>query len=502
MESAILMNRMWRDWVKINKCYSYMQICETAKASGRRFSVIKSFIFTAVFVALLLFICIFYRLKIMSIIFLIAFSIFMIPIMLLHFYKQKKEEKRFNDIDIYLHQMAYSFQRYPKINVALEDTAKVLNKNMRKVVNSALDVLNNSTSDNVYKEALEIIEKEYNCQRINTLHRFLISIEERGGSYYNSLNVLIDDFDRWVKRIYKHQKDMSYIKKNIFIGIILSYILASSSILISSILDNTSGINLNIHDELLYQLVSALFIFANICFLVAVQVCGSKEWINGKRDDDIISRDLETVFGNMKKSVKIFCIVTGAVGIVTATILIKSVNFFAGIVAVIVTIYLIAVPWINKKEAFKRLREDVYLSFPDWLRDVVINLYEVPLQVAIESTYDTCPAVLKKSLSDFIKKLEIMPTDVRPYYEFCSEFQILDITSTVKTLYSLSEMEPESMDKVLNTLIKRNYEIVDKHEKIKNEDSAGILKFGEYIPMIFVSIKIGIDMLLVITNYL
>ena len=58
------------------------------------------------------------------------------------------------------------------------------------------------------------------------------------------------------------------------------------------------------------------------------------------------------------------------------------------------------------------------------------------------------------------------------------------------------------MDKVLNTLIKRNYEIVDKHEKIKNEDSAGILKFGEYIPMIFVSIKIGIDMLLVITNYL
>ena len=97
--------------------------------------------------------------------------------------------------------MAYSFQRYPKINVALEDTAKVLNKSMRKVVNSALDVLNNSTSDNVYKEALEIIEKEYNCQRINTLHRFLISIEERGGSYYNSLNVLIDDFDRWVKRI-------------------------------------------------------------------------------------------------------------------------------------------------------------------------------------------------------------------------------------------------------------------------------------------------------------
>ena len=89
-----------------------MQICETAKASGRRFSVIKSFIFTAVFVALLLFICIFYRLKIMSIIFLIAFSIFMIPIMLLHFYKQKKEEKRFNDIDIYLHQMAYSDKVY------------------------------------------------------------------------------------------------------------------------------------------------------------------------------------------------------------------------------------------------------------------------------------------------------------------------------------------------------------------------------------------------------
>ena len=110
--------------------------------------------------------------------------------------------------------------------------------------------------------------------------------------------------------------------------------------------------------------------------------------------------------------------------------------------------------------------------------------------------------MIKPSLGRFIYALEESPTDVRPYYNFLSEYEILDISSTVKMLYSISELDYESIDITMNTLIKRNYEMIDKHEEVKNQNSISMMQFAEYIPMIFVSLKISVDMLLVIMNYL
>ncbi len=44
--------------------------------------------------------------------------------------------------------------------------------------------------------------------------------------------------------------------------------------------------------------------------------------------------------------------------------------------------------------------------------------------------------------------------------------------------------------------------MIDKHEEVKNQNSISMMQFAEYIPMIFVSLKISVDMLLVIMNYL
>ena len=83
-----------------------------------------------------------------------------------------------------------------------------------------------------------------------------------------------------------------------------------------------------------------------------------------------------------------------------------------------------------------------------------------------------------------------------------SRFGILDISSMVRTLYSLSELSIESADDAINSLIKRNYELMDKHEADKNKDTISTMKFAEYIPTVFVSFKIAIDMMLVVSNYL
>ncbi len=488
--------------MKFKKYYSVKAVKRLAKRSGLTFSMKRYIALLIVYLISLLLIGVAYRLKFGYILCIQLIGLGTMPPLIMYYYMQRYECRRFNDVDVYLHQMAYSFQRYPKINVALADTVKVLTGDMKDVVNKAIRELEYSETDKVYYNALAIIEDAFPCPRIETLHRFLISIEERGGSYYNSIEVLINDYDRWVKRVYKYQKDISQVKRNSVIGVILGSCLSTASLLISLILGNSSGIKMDITHDGLYHAVSTIFIILNILYFLIVQVQCNKDWLDSGRTKETIMRDYKLAFEEGASSVKLFGYALGVIGLILSICLGVTVHIVAGIAVSIVTLYLVMVPYINKKQAFARLKEDVYIAFSEWLRDVVINLYEMPLQAAIESTYENCPTVLKKSLGEFICEIEDNPTDVRPYYSFMSEYGILDISSTVKTLYSVSELETENTDRLLNSLIKRNYEIVDKHEELSNTDTISVMKFSEYIPMIFVALKLGADMLLIISNYL
>ena len=124
-------------------------------------------------------VCIAYKMNLLYITLVILLGLFCLPILLFHIYLQKKENIRFNDVDIYIHQMSYSFQRSPKIVTALKDVSKIVSGKMKQVVDKAIYEIEIDKSSDIFQKALGIIEKEYDCQRVKTLHRFLISIEEK-----------------------------------------------------------------------------------------------------------------------------------------------------------------------------------------------------------------------------------------------------------------------------------------------------------------------------------
>ena len=109
---------------------------------------------------------------------------------------------------------------------------------------------------------------------------------------------------------------------------------------------------------------------------------------------------------------------------------------------------------------------------------------------------------MKESLENFINAIELDPSDVTPYYNFLGEFQVPDISASVRTLYGLSELDHTNMDEEINKMIARNYEMQDRHETLKGTDYLSMMKFSEYIPVFFVSLKMGLDMILLISNYL
>ena len=269
--------------------------------------------------------------------------------------------------------------------------------------------------------------------------------------------------------------------------------------IISRILESTAGIDISITNTLLYQVVSLIFILLNIIYFVFVNVSYGREWLNTDRTEKKILKDMRIISDSHKKSIKIFSIITFGIMLAAAFVFLFAKNFPT---AVLAGIYMLFVPVINRKKALTRIRNDVYISFSEWLRDIVIHLQDEPLQAAVRETYKDCPVVMKESLGRFIYELEETPSSVKPYYEFMSEFGVLDISSTVRMLYSVSELDVDEADEMMNTIIKRNYEIIDKYEENKNQNNLSALRFAEYIPMIFVSLKIAADMLMVITGYL
>ena len=446
--------------------------------------------------------CYIYRLNQLCSALVFATGAFCIPLVLFYHFYQKRENIRFSQVDVYIHQMAYSFMRNPKILTALKDTMEIADGHLKQVILKSVVYLESEDKALVYEESLKIIEEQYPCERVRTLHKFLISIEVRGGEYRQSLAILLDDFDRWVRRMYKHQEDIRHVRINSNIGVILSCILASMSIIMTSMINVSGELSLNITDNLIYQIETCGFLVISICYFTYIQIHYSRDWLSGVRDEASVIRDYNYVFLRKTSVITTNKLLCTAVILAAGSFLGNDVNYLFLPVSFVIVSAVYICPVLMKSKAMGRLKEDVYNGFSEWLREVAINLSHEPLQVAIQESYGSCPAVMKPSLGRFIYELDENPCDVAPYYRFLSEFNILDISSTIKTLYTITENQSDHIDDVINSIISRKNELADKHESLKNRDDISVLQFAEYIPLLFVSVKIGIDMMLVISSYL
>ncbi|MDO5403347.1 MAG: hypothetical protein Q4F11_07895 [Eubacteriales bacterium] len=444
---------------KLREYFCYNAIKDQINSYGYVYSM-KRYILSVMFLFMLVIMgSILFRLRIYCIIVIMIVGILCLPSVIRAQYYVRFQQRRFMDVDVYIHQMAYSFQKTPKISMALEDTYKISDGRLHEIVGRAIDELKYGVSQWVYRDALSIIEEEYGCERIMALHGLMVNVECSGGIYKNYVDVLLSDIDRWVRRVYQSQEEIRKVKRDITIGIVISVLLASTSVFIGWVLKNTSAMSIDISKEMLYQLTSAGFLILSMVFYCYTQIHYKSDWLTFTRTDKQIEYDLKIYMGRRKRGV----------------------------------LY---------KSAAKRIKEDLYGGFSQWLRNVALGLQRRTLQTAIKDSYDSCPCVMKHSLEEFIGALEADPSDVTPYYDFLREFKVPDISASVRTLYGLSEMDCSNIDGAINTLIARNYELQDKYQSLKQTDRLSLMKFSEYIPVFMVSVKMGFDMMLLLTCYL
>lgn len=418
------------------------------------------------------------------------------------------KQKRFNDVDIYIHQMLNSFQRIPKINQALDDTSRVVNGRMRECVIEAAERIRHGRSSTIYEDGLEVVEDEYRTARISTLNKFLVNVEKQGGQYQGALYILQKDFDRWVKRVYKFQAKVKRTRTDILFGIIISFVLGGASAIMAIVFSKSggadAGINMDITSDITYQISSVIFFIACLVFFTYTQKKYNGDWLDRERTDTQIMKDYDMAFkadiSKRRHEALIVCIFF--VIIAAIFMLLGGFMVYVGLYILVGAVFILFTPDISRRSAFKRCVNDVHNAFSEWLRDVALNLQQDTLRNSIKSSYDNCPAILKASLAQFIKELDETPGAVEPYYHFLSEFKILEISSTVRTLYGFENIAEDEVDEKINALIEKNLELVDEYEENSSSDRLSVMNFSQKFPLVLVGGKIAIDMLVLIQNYL
>ena len=252
-------------------------------------------------------------------------GVIMLPWLIRKKYMNNHRLKEFSDVDIYLHQMVYSFIRNPKIHTALSDTYAVADGRLKKLIQEALDELEYSMSEYVYEEALGIIENNYQCSRIRTLHRFLISVETKGGRYKNALQVLLKDFDRWVKNIYEYEYELKLIKRDTTIGIFISIALSAITMFMCLVLNRYSTASSDITSDYIFQISTAIFLILCILFYAYTQTHYGKDILNQTKKDTQCIKDYKNAYESHISSliIKILPFIAIASALLVYTIIAK-----------------------------------------------------------------------------------------------------------------------------------------------------------------------------------
>lgn len=380
----------------------------------------------------------------------------------------QKEEKirmrylnKFHDVILYMEQMIYSFKKQPKIRPALSDAQKVSSNRMKEIIEEVIVNIDSKMTDKIYEESLDIIRQEYDCKRLRSLHEFIIKIEKHGGEYENHIDILLDDIKQWGDRISLFIKEVDRVKRNVLISIF-------STLITCGFMAYLIPAEYRYTNHVVYQICSTVMIILMLVSYLFVNKKMNIDWIKEKQmlPDNMI--------------VKYYVLVE------------KGYENYSG---------LSIMEKMSYKKAKRTLENEIKKVFPDWIRDVSINLQNETVQSAIENSYEELSFVLKRPVRKLLVDFEKYPVGIEPYDNFLKELDLDDIKSSVKMFYSINELGKEQSGKQIHSIIDRNNKMTRQAEDMKNNDQIGAATMLTALPMGVGVVKIMVDMILMIVVF-
>lgn len=420
------------------------------KRYGYVFSVKRGILMYGMVVAFAIVCGKFFRLDHMYLFLLCLWCTCLFPFFLRNLYRNRYGQRQFVEINSYMEQFLYSFQKSGKILVTLKDVEKLFaNGVMHTRIQEAIAYIEDTyDEDRVEKKALAMIEREYPIHHVAMIHRFALQVEEKGGEYGEAIRLMLDARRMWADRSYELLKEKKRKRTQILISVLVSLLLCSVFVYVAE------RVSLSITGFAVVKVVTLLTLLLDLWILYVADRKLSMESMDETYDEKELLRQYEKVKRSEEK---------------------KHAE-------------------LGTRIAKKNVSRALQKMFPQWLLEVSLLLQSENVQVAIMESYDEAPVLMKPALRELIQKLQLRPTDMEPYLEFLQEYALPEVQSSMKMLYALSEGTGGNANNQISDIIRRNQLLLDQAQKMKNEDALGGLYALFLAPQLTGGAKMLVDM--------
>ena len=395
------------------------------------------------------------RIHIVGVGIILSIVIFAFPTLTLYRYKTLYEESKFSRTIDYMEYMIYGFLRVPKILNSLEEAEKLCVGPIKECIQKAVDRIRYANIyEDIYTDALKNIEEVYGNERMKELHRFLIQVEQQGGEYRKSLEILLEDIRHWSEMISALQKERKTLQNKVVISICLSLVTAITMV---SLLPQNIG---NIAENMLYQGSSVSFVIISFLLYLQSKKTLVRSWLLEVEDVSEAERAYEYCINNTNHK--------------------------------------------NRHYKFqeRKVIRHIEKEFPVWLRNVVLQMNTENVFIAMKNAAEHTSYILKSELLSALEEIERLPGSMQGYQSFLKYFKIPEIKNVFLMFYSFSEFGVKEAEGQVNSLIKRNKKLAEQSERLRNEDSLGIFGFYMLCPMILAAGKLLLDMWVFVQQFL
>lgn len=424
------------------------------------------------------------------------------PSITYHSYKNKYEYGRFMDVSVYIEQMLYAFKTSQKILVSLNDVRALFEKGtaMRAVLDDACNIILDPTSasddENIEEKALAVIEAKYPNDYIRSLHRFMLKVEAIGGNFDSSIDLLLQNREMWDLRVH-NISDKRKAKRGEVLGSCIA------SIAMCAMMLYILPPEVDIANMLITQIAHVVLIVA----MVAIYVKADKQLcldlitsIHKKTDQQIIDSYYRYLNYNSAVEFKKSLIWSIFPGIFVIVGLFLQNTIMVIIAAIFVFIMLTQHKWGHSMLG-KRLRKEIIKAYPQWLMELALLLQSDNVQVAIFKTVDGALPIMKPELQRMEKALLENPNSDKPFFDFFREFNIPEVTTSMKMLYSLSIGTGGDPEEQLVHIVRRNNAMLDRAEQKADSDTLAGMYTLFLMPILVCGVVLTIDMCMFLMSF-
>ncbi len=462
-----------------------LTVSKELKKIGESYSKYAMFLWYVCIMSISVVLGILFKIPLMMIVICCIFYVLMTPKLLYNYKKQKYEKRRFSDVNAYMEQMNNSFISTHNVLLSLRQTeATFVDGKMKKVLKKAINMIEDATSNvrQVEVDALNLIEKEYSCEKVRNLHDFVIRAEARGGDCTDEFKI-VDKMNKiWKKAVQDYYNTLVYGRMIIAIYYILLIVVC-----IFMLRKFPESIPLIEH-----SIVHVANMVQIVLFIWVYTFADSK--LNGSllRDAKFMSEESATStyeyvknFDGKKERKQYLPLIIFSVLVCAALFILKP----SGITAIVCVGFVVLVFNMHKITYYLNwliIQEECKKAFPKWLFDVLLLMQTESVEAAIFKSREYAPPILKFELERICRELDQTPGNPDVYMSYLAEFQIEGVDNAMRNLYSMAVGTGNK--EVMTSVIDSNMSLLQESERKSIKNKGDLKTIYQHIPTLIMTL--------------